>query len=169
MRTLEQVRRSLAILEVRTAAPDAAGLLSAIRRCAARHLVKRGISVRCEFQDEFETHDRRFPAAFEDGVFRACEAAMSDIALHAEAEVVIIRVSESGGVLRIAIQLDGGGFDPDRARGGHGPAGLAGIREAVELLGGSVRIDSVAATATTVHIDVPLPPDGEGDAPVPRR
>jgi signal transduction histidine kinase len=155
VRTIEEVHRM--ILDLRPSVLDDLGLLSAIRWYAERHLAPRGVSVRCEF----EARDRRMPAAFETAVFRVCQEAMSNVARHAQAESVLIQVSESGGALHIEIEDDGRGFDPENVSQAHRrPFGLMGIRERVEILGGSVRIDSAPGKGTRIHIDVPLPPEG---------
>jgi signal transduction histidine kinase len=152
VRTIEEVHRM--ILDLRPSVLDDLGLQSAIRWYAERHLVSRGLSVRCEF----EARDRRWPAAFETAVFRICQEAMSNIARHAEAESVLIQVAESGGMLRIEIEDDGKGFDPgspgspDRRH-----FGLMGIRERVEILGGTVTIDSAPGQGTRLRFEVPLP------------
>jgi signal transduction histidine kinase len=152
VRTIEEVHRM--ILDLRPSVLDDLGLQSAVRWYAERQLVSRGISVRCEF----EARDRRWPAAFETAVFRVCQEAMSNIARHAEAESVLIQVAESDGMLRIEIEDDGKGFDPgspgspDRRH-----FGLMGIRERVEILGGTVRIDSAPGQGTRLRFEVPLP------------
>jgi len=154
VRTIEEVHRM--ILDLRPSVLDDLGLLSAIRWYAERHLVPRGVSVRCEF----EARDRRLPAAFETAVFRVCQEAMSNVARHAQAESVLIQVSESEGALHIEFEDDGRGFDPEKVSQAHRrPFGLMGIRERVDILGGSVRIDSAPGKGTRLHIEVPLPPE----------
>jgi signal transduction histidine kinase len=155
MHTIEEVHRM--ILDLRPSVLDDLGLQSAIRWYAERHLVSRGLSVRCEFEAE----DRRFPAAFETALFRVCQEAMSNIARHAQAETVLIQLSEADGVIRIEIEDDGRGFDPgnvSHAERRH--FGLMGIEERVEILGGKVRIDSAPGQGTRIHLEVPLRREG---------
>ncbi len=65
-----------------------------------------------------------------------------------------------GGRLSIEIEDDGKGFEPEAVAtpesSGRG-LGLLGIRERVELLGGSVTIDSTPGEGTRVAVTVPLP------------
>jgi signal transduction histidine kinase len=155
VRTIEEVHRM--ILDLRPSVLDDLGLQSAIRWYAERHLVSRGLSVRCEFEAE----DRRFPAAFETALFRVCQEAMSNIARHAQAETVLVQLSEADGVIRIEIEDDGRGFDPgnvSHAERRH--FGLMGIEERVEILGGKVHIDSAPGQGTRIHLEVPLPKEG---------
>ena len=152
VRTIEEVHRM--ILDLRPSVLDDLGLQSAIRWYAERHLVKRGLSVRCEF----DAPDHRYPAAFETAVFRVCQEAMSNIAHHAQAESVLIQLAEDRGVLRIEIEDDGRGFDPHAvSHADRRHFGLMGIEERVEILGGKVEIDSAPGQGTRIHLEVPLP------------
>jgi signal transduction histidine kinase len=154
VRTIEDVHRM--ILDLRPSVLDDLGLQSAIRWYAERHLAPRGIAARCEF----DARDRRFPAAFETAVFRVCQEAMSNIARHAQAENVLVQVSETGDKLHIEIEDDGKGFDPQNiAKRERRPFGLMGMRERVEILGGTLHIDSAPGEGTRFRIEVPLPRD----------
>ncbi|MEY2669394.1 MAG: hypothetical protein RJA59_2032, partial [Pseudomonadota bacterium] len=152
VRTIEEVHRM--ILDLRPSVLDDLGLQSAIRWYAERHLTGRGISVRCEF----DAPDRRFPAAFETALFRVCQEAMSNIARHAHAESVLIQLSEGEGAIRIEIEDDGRGFEPDKvSHAERRHFGLMGIEERVEILGGKVKIDSAPGQGTRIRLEVPLP------------
>jgi signal transduction histidine kinase len=152
VRTIEEVHRM--ILDLRPSVLDDLGLQSAIRWYAERHLTGRGVSVRCEF----DAPDRRFPAAFETALFRVCQEAMSNIARHAHAESVLIQLSEEEGEIRIEIEDDGRGFEPDNvSHAERRHFGLMGIEERVEILGGKVVIDSAPGQGTRIRLAVPLP------------
>ena len=152
VRTIEEVHRM--ILDLRPSVLDDLGLQSAIRWYAERHLTGRGVSVRCEF----DAPDRRFPAAFETALFRVCQEAMSNIARHAHAESVLVQLSEGEGEIRIEIEDDGRGFEPDNvSHAERRHFGLMGIEERVEILGGKVVIDSAPGQGTRIRLAVPLP------------
>jgi signal transduction histidine kinase len=156
VRTLEDVHRL--ILDLRPSVLDDLGLLSAIRWYAERHLETRGISVRCEFGDL-----RRLPPEMETALFRVCQEAMSNVARHAQATAVLVQVGEEGGEIRIDIEDDGRGFDPDDAarREERRPWGLMGIRERAEILRGTARVDSAPGQGTRVALRVPIPHGAE--------
>jgi signal transduction histidine kinase len=161
VRTLEDVHRL--ILDLRPSVLDDLGLLSAIRWYAERHLETRGISVRCEFGEL----DRRLPPEMETALFRVCQETMSNVARHAKASAVLVQVGVEDDEIRIEIEDDGRGFDPETAarREGRRPWGLMGIRERAEILGGSARIDSAPGQGTRVLVRIPLPaPTGGGPA-----
>jgi signal transduction histidine kinase len=58
------------------------------------------------------------------------------------------------------VEDDGGGFDP--ATAGRGRLGLVGMRERVELAGGSLDVESAPGSGTTVIARVPVSADRGG-------
>ncbi len=153
-RALDELHRL--IFDLRPSILDDLGLIPAIRWFAERHLQPLGIAVRCECAEI----DQRFTPEFEIAVFRVVQEAITNIARHAEAETVLIECEPSGGDLVIDIEDDGRGFDPaavttsaDTQRG----LGLLGMRERVELVGGTVSVDSAPGRGTHVSVRVPMP------------
>ena len=57
--------------------------------------------------------------------------------------------------VRLVIEDDGDGFDPERVR--DGALGLVGIRERVSLLDGRFEIDSSPGAGTTLLVELPVP------------
>jgi signal transduction histidine kinase len=142
--------------DLRPSVLDDLGLMPAIRWYAERYLEPAGIAVRCECAEI----DERFRPEFEIAVFRVVQEAITNIVKHARAETVLIECEPSGADLVIDIEDDGAGFDPnevatspDSQRG----LGLLGMRERVELLGGTVKVDSAPGRGTCVSVRVPLP------------
>jgi signal transduction histidine kinase len=92
------------------------------------------------------------------------QEAMHNAAQHARpASVrVEIAVDPGGAWVRLAVRDDGVGFTLDPAAGTKaGHFGLPGMRERVERLGGSLRIETAPGQGTTVHVEVPLRPFDE--------
>jgi signal transduction histidine kinase len=87
-------------------------------------------------------------------IFRIVQEALNNVCRHANANSVQIHVVASGGGIVVMIQDDGKGFDPARTRG----LGLIGMQERVEILGGSLIIDSGLGKGTTIGASLPLPP-----------
>jgi len=143
--------------DLRPSVLDDLGLFSAIGWYAERDLKRRGIAVRCEF-DETET---RLPPEIETALFRAVQEAITNIVKHARAETVLIQCALGPKAVMIEIEDDGEGFDPAgisataAAVGGRG-LGLAGIKERIELLGGSAVIESAPGQGTRVVLTVPI-------------
>ena len=74
--------------------------------------------------------------------------------------MVSIVLDRSDGQLRVTIEDDGHGFDPaDKPAWKGGPSGglgLAGIRERLSLIGGSVEIESSTESGTGIFARIPL-------------
>ena len=154
VRTLEELHRL--IFDLRPSVLDDLGLLSAIRWYAERHLEPLGIIV----QFEASGFERRLrPEELETALFRVAQEAITNIAKHAGAETVLIQCLERDDRVIIEIEDDGKGFAPAslpppaaRERG----LGLMGMRERVELFGGTIEVDSAPGQGTRVSVSVPL-------------
>ena len=154
VRILDEVHRLIAGL--RPSVLDDLGLKSAIQWYVEKHLVPRGIAVRCEI----EGLDDRLPLQLETVVFRVVQEALTNIVKHAAASSVLVQAARKGDFLAIEIEDDGEGFNLDQraaaAPDGSG-WGLLGMRERVEMLHGELRIDSAPGEGTHLKLLVPLP------------
>ena len=84
-------------------------------------------------------------------VERVLQESLSNIAKHAEAANVTIRLHGIGNVLRLEVCDDGRGFDPETTRRiGTNHIGLEGMRERLQLIGGTLTIDSRVGGPTTI-------------------
>lgn len=72
--------------------------------------------------------------------YRVAQEALHNIGKHAGARTVRVDLGVQDGAIRLRIEDDGSGFDPDLAPADH--FGLAIMRERVEAAGGVLRIDS---------------------------
>ncbi len=153
-RTLEDLHRL--IFDLRPSVLDDLGLLPAIRWLGAKNLVPRGISVRYEFEGEDEG---RLPPLVETALFRAAQESLTNIVRHSKAETVLVQASLGPDEARIEIEDDGVGFEPatvaEPQESGRG-LGLLGMRERLDLFGGSSTIDSTPGQGTRVVLTVPL-------------
>ncbi len=155
-RTLDGVHK--VIFDLRPTMLDHLGLLPAIRWYAESRLA--GSPTRITVYEACRPGDVcRLPAEMETALFRVIQEAISNIARHALARNVRLAVTRDALHVRIEIEDDGIGFDlvelslsPDSVRG----LGLLGMRERVELLGGSLDIDTAPGYGTRLRIFVPL-------------
>jgi signal transduction histidine kinase len=92
-------------------------------------------------------------------LFRAAREVLHNVAKHAQARQVSIRVQRGDGRLRVTIEDDGIGFDATSlaatAGGGRG-FGLFNIRERLAHLGGCLEIQSAPGQGTRIVLVAPL-------------
>lgn len=85
-------------------------------------------------------------------IFRIAQEALNNIAKHAQARSVLLRLVERGGRLQLQVVDDGVGFDPaERARG----SGLSGMRERLRLFEGQLEVHSAPGHGTRIRAVVP--------------
>lgn len=84
--------------------------------------------------------------------YRVMQECLTNIAKHADANRVEIAVKQDTKQLYLTIKDDGQGFDPDQMTKGYG---LAGMRERVQGLSGSMQIHSKPQTGTIITIVLP--------------
>jgi signal transduction histidine kinase len=143
------------IFDLRPAMLDHLGLVPAIRWLVETRLEAHGIATTVEALQA----PRRLPAEVETALFRVAQEAISNIARHSGARRARVVLDFGAAHLRVVAEDDGVGFDvqalelsPDSQRG----LGLIGMRERVQLLGGSVVLDTAPGCGTRLRIDVPL-------------
>jgi signal transduction histidine kinase len=143
------------IRDLRPTLLDDLGLLEALEFYADTRLRPSGIQVTCETAGT----DGRFPPELETALFRVAQEAMSNIARHAQAENVSLTLEFQDEFVAIDIEDDGQGFNVEAtfARGQDGaPFGLMGMRERVDLLSGTLVVESRPGEGTSVRVRVPL-------------
>jgi signal transduction histidine kinase len=142
------------ISDVRPAALDELGLGAAIEALADR-VRSRGIDVDLKVDLDWESGraDTRPDDELETALYRVAQEAMTNGLKHSGAEALTVEVSEADGRTIVRVHDDGQGFDPSAAPGGFG---LAGMRERVELLGGTLVIEAAPGAGTTVIARLPV-------------
>ena len=133
---------------------DDLGLPSALRWIADRYASRVSVAVRAEL-DEVQ----RLPSPVEAATYRIAEAALANVARHAEAREVVISLRRTEGTLELEIRDDGRGFDLDAAwrRIARGESlGLSAMRERATLAGGTLMLATAPGAGTTVRVRFPL-------------
>jgi signal transduction histidine kinase len=152
--TLAEVHRI--ILDLRPSVLDDLGLQSALEWCADRTLRNKGVVVRIEA----DGIDRRLPWELETAVFRAAQEALTNVARHSGADTVLVQLQVRDGRLTLEVEDDGKGFDPAGLAIAHTSRrglGLLGMRERVEVFGGTLAVDSAPGQGTRVRLEIPVP------------
>ena len=146
--TLQDVRR-LAV-ELRPAALDDFGLVPAIERLLSTVAEQSGLVVDLQSQ----LGQERLPTDAETTLYRITQEALTNVVKHADAERVTVHLSRSDGLVRLVVQDDGAGFDPDLVR--DGGVGLVGMRERTALVDGRLAIESTEGAGTMLTVEVPI-------------
>jgi signal transduction histidine kinase len=95
----------------------------------------------------------------EAAVFRAAQEALANVAKHAQAAKVQITLSYLGDTLLLDVADDGTGFDPGAGTDGYG---LAGMRQRLNRVGGTLTVESSPGSGTVLNASVPLTGPAEG-------
>jgi signal transduction histidine kinase len=101
----------------------------------------------------------RLPAEYETVLFRITQEALTNIAKHARATRVVVTLSFSPADVRLTVQDNGRGFDPEQAlqRDGRNAGwGLLGMRERASLIGGQVVVESSPGQGACIRVTVPI-------------
>lgn len=97
----------------------------------------------------------RFPAKVETTAYRVVQEAMTNVFKHAGASTVSLVLERRDSQLQIIIEDDGRGFDPTSIKGSE-HLGLAGMRERLALIDGTITVDSEIGVGTTLYVRIPI-------------
>jgi signal transduction histidine kinase len=94
----------------------------------------------------------------ERAVYRIVQEALTNVARHARATAVTVRLRGRPGSFTVVVEDDGVGFDAAAAQrpGRRNGLGLLGIRERVAQFGGRFVVDSVVERGTRLEVDLPV-------------
>ncbi|ASK62718.1 histidine kinase [Virgibacillus phasianinus] len=145
--SLYEVRRI--IYDLRPMALDDLGLVPTLKKYIANVAEYTGIKI--EFVAVGE--ERRFNQKYEVAFFRLVQEAVQNSIKHAEATHIIVKLEIKKKNIVMIVKDNGQGFDPsvktDKS------FGLIGMRERVDMLDGSFKINSVIKEGTSIIISVP--------------
>jgi PAS domain S-box-containing protein len=88
-------------------------------------------------------------------LFRIFQETMTNVARHAQATQINIRLSAADGVICLQVHDNGRGLQPEALAESHS-LGVVGMRERAELLDGTLEISSAPGAGTTVTVSIPL-------------
>jgi len=157
------------ITELRPASLDDIGLEAALASLVDRARTLHGLEIgtAIDLDRSQGRQPTRLMPEVESAVYRLVQEALTNIARHARAERVSVRIAEAEGLIRAEIRDDGAGFDPTE---GHSGFGLVGMHERADLLGGTVEVESASGSGTTVRAQLkgqhlPAAPGEHGPTP----
>ncbi|HEX8926492.1 MAG TPA: GAF domain-containing sensor histidine kinase [Terriglobales bacterium] len=158
-RTIEGIRRIIGRLSPLVL--QELGLIAAIRKEAKDLARNAGVMTRVAIGDDVG----RLAPEVETAIYRVVQESLHNVAKHAQAHNVNIQMSRGKGQLRLQIDDDGVGLSATQQ--GTGPRratfGMAGMRERISTLGGSMRVSSKKGHGTTISVTVPVSEDEDVD------
>lgn len=116
-----------------------------------------------EFQDhadfrtelDVQAEELSLPDESATAVYRIFQEALTNVARHARAKNVKVSLKREGCSLRLRIEDDGRGFDPDAVEEKRS-FGILGMKERALVLGGSFSIESAPQRGTRISVCIPL-------------
>lgn len=148
MGTFQKVRNF--IFELRPMMLDDLGLVPTVRRYADAFKEQTSLDVSVTITG----NERRLEPYLEVMVFRALQELLGNAARHSQATQVKVMVDMGEDRIRVSVDDNGKGFDPDTIQQGSS-LGLKLIRERTEMLGGMFEIDSSVGRGTRVSFTAP--------------
>ncbi len=150
-RTTKRVRQVM--VDLRPEALDDYGILAALHWSAERFTKRTGIAVAVEGEEA----DSRLPRQVENVLYRVTQEALTNVAKHAQATQVTVRLKVDSETVRLVVIDNGIGFTPTRraALDREQQWGLAIMAERVEGLGGCFRLESSPGQGTRIIVEVP--------------
>jgi PAS domain S-box-containing protein len=136
------------IFELRPGNLEQDGLTRALRTHTAALQGRIGLPVVVE-----SALKERLPLSIEEVLYRIAQEALHNVVKHAGARQVRVDVGRTGAGVRLRIDDDGKGFDPDRVPDGH--LGLTGMRARAERIGATFTCRSEPGKGTTIDVVVP--------------
>ena len=135
--------------ELRPSTLDDLGLVAALARLAADWSARSDVTV------DFLSPPiaSRLPADVETALYRVAQEALTNSFRHARARRVSVLLDWQPGQVTLVVDDDGVGFAPVSTTG---TLGLTGMRERMEMVGGTLQLESAPGSGTSVYARVPL-------------
>ena len=137
------------IFELRPASLETDGLAQALRHHATAAQGRTGLAI--AFDAELID---RLPLPVEEALYRIGQEALHNVVKHANASRAAIRIRRDGNAIRLEVEDDGDGFDPDAVPRGH--LGLIGMRQRADLVGAEMTVHSTKGSGTLIEVSVPM-------------
>ena len=139
--------------KLRPALLDDLGLIPALHAFMKSFTAQTGVRTKLTVFAEVERLDTAKRTVF----FRVAQEALTNVARHAQASRVEVTIQKLPEGICMRIKDDGKSFQGDRALHGKGRKrlGLLGMRERLEMVGGSLAVESAHGEGTTIIAQIP--------------
>ena len=149
-RTIEGIRRIIGKLSPLVL--QELGLVAAIRKEAKDLARNTGVKARVIVEENVG----RLEPELEMAVYRIVQEALHNVAKHAQAKSVTVRVRREANSLRLLVEDDGVGFAFKSSNSRGHSFGLAGIKERVNSMRGEMALSSAKGAGTRLEVSVPV-------------
>jgi PAS domain S-box-containing protein len=129
---------------------DDLGLVPAIEWLAQNFTQRTGVPCHLDADEAIELDE-----PYATGVFRILQESLANVAKHAQATEVKVKVEREGDALVLSVRDNGVGFrttDPRRPQS----LGLVGLRERAQLMRGELRVASTPGQGTRIDARIPV-------------
>ena len=156
-RTAEGIEQAIADLRgavrsLRRVSLDAGGLAGTLKRLGRSFHAVSGITV----ETDCDSFTADVPLSLELLLCECCEESLTNVARHAGATSVRIRLSSDGNAAELVVTDNGVGHRKASSNG----LGLDLVRDKVNLAGGGVWVEGRQGEGTAVTVRLPIPPVG---------
>jgi PAS domain S-box-containing protein len=163
-RTQKLVEKSVNIAhrfaqELRPTVLDDLGLIPALHAFMKNFMKETGIRVTLTAFSGAEKLNSKKRTA----LYRVAQEALTNVARHARANRAEVSIRKLRATVHMQIKDNGQSFEADLISNTqkHGRLGLIGMRERVEMVGGTFSIESSPGNGTTIHAKIPLRNDAK--------
>ncbi len=147
-KNLEEARRS--VMDLRAAPLEGRTLAQALEAMAKDHKGKS----RANIHFHVVGGNQPLPMRIEAGLYRIAQEAFNNALQHAQANDVNMRLEVQPEQVKLIVEDDGRGFEPEKDMPGH--YGLVGLNERVRLLGGRLNLQTEPKAGSRVEVVIPL-------------
>lgn len=144
---LDEARRALQAL--RSSPLEELGFIDAVRKLAQKMADRTGLRLTLEMPDS----SLNLPPETEQHLYRIIEESLVNVIRHADASSLTIVLKKKGNDLMLIITDNGVGMDPE-TKGDENRFGLRGIRERLQLINGTLEIESAPGSGTALTMIV---------------
>ena len=140
--------------ELRPTALDDLGLIPALHSHLKDFMRRTGIRASLSAYAGVETLE----LASRTVLYRIAQEALANVARHAQASHAWVTIHKQKNVISLEIKDNGKGFETDRATNAKksNRIGLLGMRERIEMIGGTFCVESTPGKPTAIRVEIPL-------------
>jgi len=145
---IEDLRRIS--MDLRSASLEGVGIGEIIKHYGMKCRADTGLKITVDAEEIADVSPK-----IKDNLYRIYQETMTNVIKHAGASEVIITLKEKGKILSLEVKDDGKGFVYQKKDGRYQGIGLSTIQERVDLLNGTLIVESSPLKGTAIRIEVP--------------